>query len=72
LDGFEAEIESRRKLGLPPEVLAASGLRPGQRVLVRPKRDSRLLVIPLADVIDKFAGAVPGLAAATNLKELRD
>jgi bifunctional DNA-binding transcriptional regulator/antitoxin component of YhaV-PrlF toxin-antitoxin module len=72
LDGFEVEIEPRRKLGLPAEVLAASGLRPGQRMLIQVRRDGRLAIVPMAELLDKYAGAIPGLTKATELRELRD
>jgi hypothetical protein len=71
MNGYEMEIEPRRKLGLSPEVLAASGLRPGQRVLVQVARDGRLNIVPMAELLDKYLGAIPGLAKATDLPELR-
>jgi hypothetical protein len=70
MDGFEVEVEVRRKLGLPGPALAAARLRPGDRVQLQVRRDGRLMVVPMVELIDKFVGAVPGLGAATDPPEL--
>jgi hypothetical protein len=71
VNGYEMEIEPRRKLGLLPDVLAASGLRPGQRVLVQANPDGRLTITPMSELVDKYRGAIPGLTQATDLPRLR-
>jgi hypothetical protein len=71
VDGIELEIEQRRKLGMPAEVLAMAGLRPGDRVQVQSRRDGRLVIIPMADLVEKYTGAIPGLSAAADLTEQR-
>jgi bifunctional DNA-binding transcriptional regulator/antitoxin component of YhaV-PrlF toxin-antitoxin module len=71
VDGTEVEVEQRRKLGLPAEVLLEAGLRPGDRVRIQRRRDGRLLIVPVTELLEKYSGAIPGLAAATSLSELR-
>jgi bifunctional DNA-binding transcriptional regulator/antitoxin component of YhaV-PrlF toxin-antitoxin module len=71
MEGFEVEVEVRRKLGLPSEALAAAGWRPGDRVQIQARPDGRLVIVPMVDLVDKFVGAIPGLSAATDLTELR-
>jgi antitoxin component of MazEF toxin-antitoxin module len=69
---FEFEIEVRPKVGLPADVLAAVGLEPGARVQLQVRQDKRMVLVPVAEVVDRFAGAAPGLSAAANLAESRD
>jgi bifunctional DNA-binding transcriptional regulator/antitoxin component of YhaV-PrlF toxin-antitoxin module len=64
---IEVEVEKRRKLGLPETVLELSGLKPGDRVQVQVRRDGRIVIVRLVDLLDKYAGAIPGISAATNL-----
>jgi bifunctional DNA-binding transcriptional regulator/antitoxin component of YhaV-PrlF toxin-antitoxin module len=71
MNRFDVEIEPRRKLGLPAEVLKAAGMKPGDRAVLEVRRDGRLVVVPLTEVLDRFAGAVPGLSAAARLPEVR-
>jgi antitoxin component of MazEF toxin-antitoxin module len=71
MDGIELEIEVRRKLGMPSRVMAMAGLQPGDRVQVQGRRDRRLVVIPMADLVEKYTGSVPGLSAAADLPEQR-
>jgi len=71
VDGFDVEVEQRRKLGLPAEVLAAAGWRPGDRVQIQVRRDGRLVIVPMTELLDKYTGAVPGLTVAAKLDEGR-
>jgi bifunctional DNA-binding transcriptional regulator/antitoxin component of YhaV-PrlF toxin-antitoxin module len=71
VDGIEVEVEQRRRLGLPAEVLIQAGLRPGDRVQIQIRRDGRLVLIPMSELLDKYSGAIPGLSAATSLPEMR-
>jgi len=71
VDGIEIEVEQRKKLGLPAEVLLRAGLRPGDRIQIQMRRDGRLLLVPMVELLAKYSGAIPGLAAATSLTELR-
>jgi bifunctional DNA-binding transcriptional regulator/antitoxin component of YhaV-PrlF toxin-antitoxin module len=64
VEGFDVEIEPRRKLGLPVAVMAQAGLKPGDRMNIEVKRDGRLNLVPLTELLDKYSGAVPGLASA--------
>jgi hypothetical protein len=68
---FDLEIEERNKLGLSSQVLAAVGWKPGDRVRVQVRRDGRLAIMAMADVLDRYAGAVPGLSQATALTRAR-
>jgi antitoxin component of MazEF toxin-antitoxin module len=67
----DLEIEKRRKLGLPSELLAQAGLAPGDRVHVQVRRDGRIVITPVTDLLGKYAGAIPGITAATRLQEQR-
>ena len=67
----ELEIEKRRKLGLPEAVLEQAGLMPGDRVQVQVRRDGRIVIVRMMDLLDRYVGAIPGIAAATDLEELR-
>jgi antitoxin component of MazEF toxin-antitoxin module len=68
----DLEIEKRRKLGLPAQVLEQAGLAPGDRVHLQVRRDGRITITPVADLLDKYAGAIPGIVAATRLEEQPD
>jgi antitoxin component of MazEF toxin-antitoxin module len=68
----DLEIEKRRKLGLPSQVLEQAGLEPGDRVHVQVRRDGRIMITPVTDLLDKYAGAIPGITAATRLEEQQD
>jgi antitoxin component of MazEF toxin-antitoxin module len=71
VDGFILQVERRRKLGLPADVLEQAELHPGDHVQVRVRADHHLAITRMTTVMDKYSGATPGLAAATNLPELR-
>jgi antitoxin component of MazEF toxin-antitoxin module len=68
----DLDIEKRRKLGLPTQVLEQAGLTPGDRVHVQVRRDGRIVITPVTDLLGKYAGAIPGITAATRLQEQRD
>jgi antitoxin component of MazEF toxin-antitoxin module len=72
VDGFIIQVEQRRKLGLPAEILRQAQLHPGDQVQIQVRRDNRLVITRIANVADKYIGAAPGLTAATDLPELRD
>jgi len=67
----DLEIEKRRRLGLPSQVLEQAGLAPGDRAHVQVRRDGRIVVTPVKDLLGKYAGAIPGIAAATRIEEQR-
>jgi bifunctional DNA-binding transcriptional regulator/antitoxin component of YhaV-PrlF toxin-antitoxin module len=68
---IDLSVERRRCLGLPQQVLEATGIRPGDRVRVQVKDNGHIDVIKVVTLLDKFRGAVPGLTATTDLGELR-
>jgi antitoxin component of MazEF toxin-antitoxin module len=68
----DLDIEKRRKLGLPGHVLEQAGLKPGDRVHVQVRRDGRIMITPMTDLLDKYAGAIPGITAVTRLEEQQD
>jgi bifunctional DNA-binding transcriptional regulator/antitoxin component of YhaV-PrlF toxin-antitoxin module len=72
VEGFDVEVEQRRKLGLPADVLAAVGWRPGNRVQIQVRRDGRVVIVPLTELLDRYTGAVPGLTEAVKLDKGRD
>jgi len=68
----DLDVEKRRRLGLPGEVLEQAGLNPGDRVHVQVRRDRRIVITPVTDLLGKYTGAIPGIAAATRLQEQRE
>ena len=68
----DIDVEKRRKLGLPGTVLDQAGLAPGDRVHVQVRRDGRIMITPVTDLLDKYAGAIPGIVAATRVQEQPD
>jgi bifunctional DNA-binding transcriptional regulator/antitoxin component of YhaV-PrlF toxin-antitoxin module len=69
MNGIDLEIEQRSRLGLPAEVLARANLRPGDRAVVQVRRDGRLVIAPLVELLDKYAGAIPGLSTTADRPE---
>src|SRR5262249_12855269 len=67
----DLEIEKRRRLGLPSDVLQQAGLVPGARVHVQVRRDGRIVITRVSDLLGKYAGAIPGIVNATKLEEQR-
>jgi bifunctional DNA-binding transcriptional regulator/antitoxin component of YhaV-PrlF toxin-antitoxin module len=64
MEGFCLQVEQRRRLGLPSEVLDKAGLSPEDRVFAEVRRDGRIILTPMAQILEKYSGAVPGLAIA--------
>lgn len=56
---------------LPVAALAAAHVSQGDELRVSAKGDGRILLERAFDPLDEFAGAIPGLAAATQLEKLR-
>src|SRR5262249_42232107 len=65
----DLDIEKRRRLGLPAEMLEQAGLEPGDRVHVQVRRDGRIVITPVTDLLGKYAGAIPGIAAAARQEQ---
>ena len=65
----DLETEKRRKLGLPTDVLEQAELTPGDRVHVQVRRDRRIVITPVTDLLEKYTGAIPGITAATKPQE---
>ena len=63
------EVEKRRRVGLPDAVLAEAGLAPGDRVHVQVRRDGRVVITRVTDLLGKYAAAIPGIAAAARTEE---
>jgi hypothetical protein len=53
-------------------MLEQAGLAPGDRVHVQVRRDGRIMITPVTDLLGKYAGAIPGIVAATRLEEQQD
>ncbi len=64
-------MEKRRRVGLPAEVLENAGWVAGDRVHVQVRRDGRIVISRMTDLLGKYAGAIPGIAAATPVEEQR-
>ncbi len=65
-------VSRKNQVTLPIATLAAAHVSQGDKLRVSAKGDGRILLERFADPLDEFAGSVPGLAAATQLEELRD
>jgi bifunctional DNA-binding transcriptional regulator/antitoxin component of YhaV-PrlF toxin-antitoxin module len=65
----DVEVEQRRRLGLPREVLEQAGVEPGDRVHVQVRRDGRIVLTRVADLLGTYVGAIPGIAAAARPPE---
>lgn len=57
---------------LPVSALTAAHVSQGDELRVTAKGDGRILLERSVDPLDKFAGSIPGLGAATQLEKLRD
>ena len=64
MEGYCLQVEQRRRLGLPSEILDKAGLSPEDRVFAEVRRDGRVILTPMSQILDKYSGAVPGLAVA--------
>jgi hypothetical protein len=69
---IDIEVEKRRKLGLTDDLLQQAGLQPGDRVHVQVRRDGRIVITRVTDLLGKYIGAIPGISSATRLEEQRD
>lgn len=67
-----SKLSSKNQITVPKDVLRRSGLRAGDHVRVRSKGKGRLEVVQVEDLIDKFAGALPGVYPKDALQSLRD
>jgi bifunctional DNA-binding transcriptional regulator/antitoxin component of YhaV-PrlF toxin-antitoxin module len=65
----DVEVETRRRLGLPREVLEQAGVEPGDRVHVQVRRDGRIVLTRVGDLLGTYVGAIPGIAAAARPPE---
>jgi bifunctional DNA-binding transcriptional regulator/antitoxin component of YhaV-PrlF toxin-antitoxin module len=65
----DVEVEKRRRLGLPREVLEQAAVQPGDRMHVQVRRDGRIVLTRVADLLETYVGAIPGIADAARPPE---
>jgi AbrB family looped-hinge helix DNA binding protein len=66
-------VSPKRQVTIPAEEARRSGLRPGDRVVVRTVRPGLIEIERLADVLDSFAGLFDGGEdEQAELRKLRD
>lgn len=66
-------VSPKRQVTIPAEEARRSGLRPGDRVVVRTVRPGLIEIERLVDVLDRFAGLFDGGEdEQTELRKLRD
>jgi hypothetical protein len=65
-------LSRKNQVTLPVAALNAARVSQGDQLRVSAKGNGRILLERLVDPLDEFAGAIPGLAAATQLEKLRD
>ena len=65
-------LSRKNQVTLPVAALNAAHVSQGDQLRVSAKGNGRILLERFVDPLDKFAGSIPGLAAATQLEKLRD
>ena len=65
-------LSRKNQVTLPVAALNAARVSQGDQLRVSAKGNGRILLERFVDPLDKLAGSIPGLAAATQLEKLRD
>lgn len=65
-------ISSKHQITVPVDALRAAGLAPGDRLRVEADGRGRLVVTRVGDVVDRYAGSMPGVWQPGGLDALRD
>lgn len=65
-------MSSKNQVTIPVSVLRKANVHAGDEVLVEAADDGRIIISRAKDPLAEFIGDLPGLASATNLRELRD
>lgn len=65
-------VSSKHQITLPVAAMREAGIEEGDELSVRADGDGRLMVVRERDLIDKWAGAFPGLSDPEDLQRLRD
>lgn len=71
-DARRTRISSKNQVTIPVSALRAAHLSAGDEVRVEVDDEGRITLSPEQDALARFVGALPGLAAATDLEGLRD
>ena len=64
-------VSVKHQITLPVAVMREAGIEVGDELYVRTDGEGRVVLVRERDRIDHWAGAFPGLTAATDLEELR-
>jgi bifunctional DNA-binding transcriptional regulator/antitoxin component of YhaV-PrlF toxin-antitoxin module len=59
-------LSTKNQVTIPVDSLAAARIRPGDELRVEVEGDGRIVLIRDRDLLNEFAGSLPGLAAATE------
>jgi bifunctional DNA-binding transcriptional regulator/antitoxin component of YhaV-PrlF toxin-antitoxin module len=65
-------LSRKNQVTLPVTSLAQARIGPGDELRVEVPGDGRILLVRDRDLLADFSGSLPGLAAATDLRRLRD
>ncbi|HEV2952571.1 MAG TPA: AbrB/MazE/SpoVT family DNA-binding domain-containing protein, partial [Candidatus Dormibacteraeota bacterium] len=58
-------VSTKNQVTLPVGALKAAHLKSGDQVRVEVSGEGRILLVREQDILDRFIGSIPGLAAAT-------
>ena len=65
-------VSPKHQVTLPVEALARAGLKTGDRLRVEANGPGELVLTRSDDVLERYAGALPGVWSPGDLEELRN
>ena len=66
------KVSAKHQITLPIAVMREAGIEVGDELRVRADSDGKVVLVRERDRIAQWAGAFPGLSAATDLEGLRN
>lgn len=69
--GF-TRLSRKNQVTIPVAALEEAHLKPGDELRVEVAGDGRLVLVRVADPLEKFIGSMPGLERDVDLQALRD
>jgi len=69
--GF-TRVSPKHQITIPTEALERAGVRVGDRLKVEARSGREIVLIPVDDVLERYAGALTGHYPSGYLEELRD
>lgn len=65
-------MSTKHQVTIPVAALRAAGVEPGERLVATALGPGRIVLEREADVLERFAGALPGVYEPGELEHLRD